>query len=98
MAKTKKKGAWDVQIKTQVCGLLRPSLFFLFAIAYQELFLKLYCFRVIPIKGVICTVLFTGPVALLLGLWCCAVKWKNRGRVLLGATAVLCIWMATQTV
>lgn len=98
MAKTKKKGAWDVQIKTQVCGLLRPSLFFLFSIAYQELFLKLYCFRVIPIKGVICTVLFTVPIALLLGLWCCAVKWKNRGRVLLGATAVLCIWMATQTV
>ena len=96
--RTKEKTIWNVQTKQQTWSLLRPSLFFLLAIVYQELFLKLYCFRVIPIKGIVCTVLFTVPVALLLGAWCCAVKPKNSGRVLLGATAVLCVWMATQTV
>lgn len=98
MTHTKKRPVWDAQIKGQTLDLLRPSLFFLLSIVYQELFLKLYCFRVIPIRGVICTALFSLPVALLLGLWCCAVRPRKGHRILLWTTAVLCIWMATQTV
>ena len=98
MAHTKERQIWDEQVKVQVLDLMRPTLFFLLSIVYQEVFLKLYCFKVIPMRGIVCTVLFTLPVALLLGLWCCAVKPRSGRRVLLGVTAVLCIWMATQTV
>ena len=98
MAHTRERQLWDERIKGQVLDVVRPSLFFLLSIVYQEVFLKLYCFKVIPMRGIVCTVLFSLPVALLLGLWCCAVKPRNGRRVLLGVTAVLCIWMATQTV
>ena len=98
MAHTKEKPIWNEQVKVQVLDLMRPSLFFLLSIVYQEVFLKLYCFKVIPMRGIVCTVLFSLPIALLLGLWCCAVKPRSGHRVLLCVTAVLCIWMATQTV
>lgn len=98
MTHTKKAILLDGEVKRQMGALLRPSLFFLVIIVYQELFLKLYCFQVIPARGVVCTVLFSVPAALLLGLWCCGVQQKNAGRVLLGVTAGLCTWMATQTV
>lgn len=98
MAHTKEKTIWNEQVKVQVLDLIRPSLFFLLSIVYQEVFLKLYCFKVIPMRGIVCTVLFSLPIALLLGLWCCAVKPRSGHKVLLGVTAVLCVWMATQTV
>lgn len=93
-----KKSRWVAQVKEQVWVLLRPSLFFLIGIVYQELFLKFYCFQVIPTRGILYTVLFTSPVALLLGLCCCAVSSKAGRRILLWSEAVLCVWMATQTV
>ena len=98
MQQTKKRPAWDERTKKQSLRLLMPSALFLGIIAYQELFLKLYCFQVIPVRGVVWTVLFSVPIALLLGLWCCAVRPKTGRRVLLGVTAALCAWMATQTV
>lgn len=98
MQQTKKRPVWDVRTKEQGLRLLMPSALFLGIIAYQELFLKLYCFQVIPVRGVVWTVLFSVPIALLLGLWCCAVRPKTGRRVLLGVTAALCAWMATQTV
>ncbi|MBQ3135267.1 MAG: sulfatase-like hydrolase/transferase [Oscillospiraceae bacterium] len=78
--------------------LAKPSLFFFLSLVYQEFFLKLYCFRVIPVRGLIVTALFTVPIALLLGLWCAAVKPKTGQRVLLIVTAVLCVWLASQAV
>ena len=48
--------------------LTRPSLFFLLAIYYEELFLKLYCFHSLSLSGAVFTLLFTIPVALLMGL------------------------------
>lgn len=84
--------------KQQFISLGRVSLFFLVSIGYQELFLKLYCFQVIPVRGVVCTILFSLPIALLLGLWCCAVRPKSGGWVLIGSAFVLSAWMATQTV
>ena len=45
-----------------------PSLFFAAVIYYEELFLKLYCFYSLSPVGMLFTLLFTLPVALLLGL------------------------------
>lgn len=98
MAQTKKKTFWGEETKRQVRRMLTPSVFFLAAIVCQELFLKLYCFRVIPVRGVICTVLFSVPIAMALGLWCSAVREKTGYRVLLCSTFCLCAWMATQAV
>lgn len=98
MQRIKKKPLLDENAKRQFARLCLPSLFFWILIVYQELFLKLYCFQVIPVRGVVCTALFSIPIAMLLGLWCCSVQPKNAGRVLLGGTAALCAWMATQTV
>ena len=47
-----------------------PALFFLLSIFYQELFLKLYCFHGLTVRGVIFTLLFTLPIAAALGVWC----------------------------
>ena len=96
--KTKNRPFWAGMKTGQMGKLLLCALFFLAVIVYQELFLKLYCFRVVPVRGVICTTLFSVPVAMLLGLWCCAVRPVTGRRILLGVTAGLCIWMATQTV
>ena len=98
MPQAKNKTLLGTETKQRWGRVLPASLFFLTAIAYQELFLKLYCFRVIPIRGVICTVLFSVPIAMALGLWCCAVKQKTGERLLVWVTVVLCAWMATQTV
>ena len=45
-----------------------PSLFFLAVIYYEELFLKLYCFHTLSPESALFTLLFTLPVAMLLGL------------------------------
>ena len=95
---TKSRPVWDGMKNGQMGKMLMCAIFFLAVIVYQELFLKLYCFRVVPVRGVICSTLFSVPVAMLLGLWCCAVKPATGRRILLGVTAGLCIWMATQTV
>ena len=78
--------------------LIKPSLFFFLTIVYGEFFLKLYCFRVIPMRGLIFTALFTLPIALLLGLWCAAVRPKTGRRIFLITTAILCAWLASQAV
>ena len=44
--------------------LAAPSLFLLAVIYYEELFLKLYCFRSLTAAGAVFTFLFTLPVAL----------------------------------
>lgn len=77
---------------------IKPSLFFFLQIIYQEFFLKLYCFRVIPVRGLIFTALFSLPISLLLGLWCAAVKPKTGRRILLAATATGCVWLSAQAV
>ena len=98
MPQTKERPLWGTTERRHFLLLGRVSLFFLVSIVWQELFLKLYCFQVIPVRGVVCTTLFSLPIALLLGLWCCAVRPKTGCRVLIGAALVLSAWMATQTV
>lgn len=98
MRQIKKKPLLDENAKQHFVRLSLPSLFFWILIVYQELFLKLYCFQVIPVRGVVCTALFSLPIAMLLGLWCCSVRVKTAEKLLLGITAALCAWMATQTV
>lgn len=77
---------------------LQTSGFFLGAIFLQEVFLKLYCFRLVPVRGLILTLLFSVPVAMLLGLWCSGVR-PRTGRWLLPLlTGLICVWLGTQTV
>lgn len=78
--------------------LAKPSLFFFLTLVYQEFFMKLYCFRIVPVRGLVFTALFSAPIALLLGLWCAGVKPKTGQRILLAVTAVLCVWLASQAV
>ena len=75
-----------------------PSLFLLGVIYYEELFLKLYCFRTLSPESAVFTFLFTLPVAMLLGLLCGGVS-PRRGRILLPAcTALVSLWIGTQLV
>ena len=78
--------------------LAAPSFFLLAVIYYEELFLKLYCFRTLTIEGVVFTFLFTLPPALLLGLLCGSVP-PRRGRILLAVCAALVsVWIGSQVV
>ncbi|NBI11246.1 hypothetical protein D1641_14705, partial [Colidextribacter sp. OB.20] len=78
--------------------LAAPSLFLLAVIYYEELFLKIYCFRALTPEGAVFTFLFTLPVALLLGLLCGGTA-PRRGRVLLPlCTALASLWIGTQVV
>ena len=77
--------------------LASPSLFLLAVLYYEELFLKLYCFHSLSPAGVLFTLLFSVPVALLLGLLCGGTG--RRGAVLLVVcTALISLWMGSQTV
>ena len=78
--------------------LAAPSLFFAGVIYYDELFLKLYCFHSLSLPGAVFTLLFSLPLACLLGLLCAGLS-PRRGRPALAlATLLVCAWMAAQTV
>lgn len=78
--------------------LLVPSLFFAGVIYYEELFLKLFCFHAVTPVGALFTLLFTLPIAILLGLPCGGVA-PRKGRVLLLAmTLLLSVWMGAQSI
>ena len=78
--------------------LLVPSLFFAGVIYYEELLLKLFCFHAVTPVGALFTLLFTLPIAILLGLLCGGVA-PRKGRVLLLAmTLLLSVWMGAQSI
>lgn len=78
--------------------LARPSLFFALVIYYDELFLKLYCFGSISLTGALFTMLFTLPIALLLGLLCGGVS-ARRGQILLPlCTVLISLWLGAQAI
>lgn len=78
--------------------LAAPSAFLLGVICYEELFLKLYCFRSLTVEGTLFTCLFTLPPALLLGLLCGGVS-PRLGRILLPAcTGLASLWIGSQLV
>ena len=78
--------------------LVSPFLFLLGVIYCEELFLKLYCFRSLTVEGAFFTLLFTTPMALLLGLLCGGVS-LQRGRILLPiCTALVSLWVGSQLV
>lgn len=79
-------------------GTAVPSLFFLVAIYFEELFLKLYCFGGLSLSGVVLTLVFTVPVALVLGLVCAAVPRRWGPWVLVLCMAAISIWMGAQTI
>lgn len=78
--------------------LAAPSLFFLAVLYYEELFLKLYCFHTLSPAGVCFTLLFSIPVALLVGALCSGVGPKRGPVLLVVCTALLSLWMGSQTV
>lgn len=78
--------------------LAAPTLFFLVVIYCEELFLKLFCFHALTFSGALFTLLFTIPIAFLLGLLCGGVSLR-AGRILLPVcTALLSLWMGSQAV
>ena len=78
--------------------LARPSIFFILIIYYDELFLKLYCFGSVSPTGALFTLLFTLPIALLLGLLCGGVS-PRRGRIFLPlCTSLISLWLGAQAI
>ncbi len=78
--------------------LAAPSLFLLAVIYYEELFLKVFLFRSLTVEGIFFTLLFTIPVALLLGLLCGSVS-PGRGQILLVlCTGLASLWIGSQLV
>lgn len=76
-----------------------PSAFFIGVIYYEELFLKLFCFRALTLPGALFTLLFTLPIGLLLGLFCgCAATEGRRQKRLLLCTALVSLWMGAQSI
>ena len=78
--------------------LAAPSLFFLGVIYYEELFLKLYCFHGLSLAGAVFTLLFSIPIAMLLGALCGGVEDRLGRRLLVLCTALVSLWMGAQTV
>lgn len=75
-----------------------PTLFFLIAIFYEELFLKIYCFGKVSPSGLGFTFLFSIPMAILFGGICGSLGGK-KGRVwLIVFTALLSLWIGSQCV
>jgi len=78
--------------------LAMPSLFLLAVIYYEELFLKIYCFHSLTVNGLLFTLLFSLPVAVLLGLVCGGTPVRT-GRLLLPLiTGLISLWIGSQVV
>ena len=75
-----------------------PSLFFLAVIYYEELFLKLYCFHGVSLPGLLFTLLFSAPPALVLGALCGGAGRRWGPGLLVGLTALISLWMGSQTI
>ena len=75
-----------------------PTLFFAGSIYYEELFLKLYCFGSLSFQGALFTLLFSLPLAGVLGLLCGGVSRRRGGLLLVLCTGIYSAWMAAQTV
>ena len=66
--------------------------FFLGVIYYEELFLKLYCFHGLSLAGAVFTLLFSIPIAMLLGALCGGVEDRLGRRLLVLCTALVSLW------
>ena len=78
--------------------LAAPSLFLFCAIYYEELFLKLYCFRALSWTGVLFTGLFTLPIALLLGILCGGTPPRHGQFLLPLCTTLISLWLGAQAI
>lgn len=78
--------------------LLMPSAFFLAVIYYEELFMKLFCFHTLSWAGVFFTLIFSVPVAWLLGLLCGGVRDRTGQWLLVACTGIISLWMGSQIV
>ena len=87
LADQKKKRRLLHLSKTGRRRLLVPTAFFLAVIYYEELFMKLFCFHSLSPAGAFFTLLFSIPVAVLLGLLCGGVHVRRGGWLLVGGAA-----------
>lgn len=78
--------------------LIMPSAFFLAVIYYEELFMKLFCFHSLSLAGIFFTLIFSVPVAALLGLLCGGVRERTGRWLLVVVTGVVSLWMGSQIV
>ena len=77
---------------------LVPTLFFTGTIYYEELFLKLYCFGTLSPQGALFTLLFSLPLACLLGLLCGSLSHRWGKVTLILSTLLFSVWMAAQAI
>jgi len=77
---------------------IAPTLFFLAAILYEELLLKLICFSSLSFSEFLFTFLFTLPPAMLFGLLCVSVTPRRGRQLLLLITAVVSLWIGAQAI
>ena len=93
MSLSKRTGLWPRWRRLAI-----PSLFFWAVIYYEELVLKLSCFQALSPEGAVFTLLFSLPLALLLGLLCGGIS-PRRGRFFLVlSTVLLSVWMGSQAI
>ena len=93
MSLSKRTGLWPRWRRLAI-----PSLFFWAVIYYEELVLKLSCFQALSPEGTLFTLLFSLPLALLLGLLCGGIS-PRRGRFFLVlSTVLLSVWMGSQAI
>ena len=93
MSLSKRTGLWPRWRRLAI-----PSLFFWAVIYYEELVLKLSCFQALSPEGALFTLLFSLPLALLLGLLCGGIS-PRRGRFFLVlSTVLLSVWMGSQAI
>ena len=93
MSLSKRTGLWPRWRRLAI-----PSLFFWAVIYYEELVLKLSCFQALSPEGALFTLLFSLPLALLLGLLCGGIS-PRRGRFFLVlSTVLLSFWMGSQAI
>ena len=78
--------------------LIAPSVFFFFVIYYEELFMKLFCFHSLSVAGVFFTLIYSIPVAILLGLLCGGARERAAPWLLVALTGLVSLWMGSQIV
>ena len=94
----RKKDDWPARLWNCCRPAAAPALFFLAVLYYEELFLKLYCFRGLTLAGTAFTFVFSIPVAMVVGLICGALRPSRARWLLAGLIALLSVWMGTQCI
>ena len=77
-------------------SMLRPTLFLIAVIYYDEIFLKFYCFGAMDLSDAFFTLLFTVPIAMGMGLICGGIAPRYGRWMLVLCTAIVSLWLGGQ--